>query len=168
MASIRDTRPWFWLLVAALAGVAVVALVIAISANNQSVDQKQIAEEASNHVAAKVAGLGGAIKAAGQFQEESDELASKDRRQIKGEVNAAVAGGEKELGKLKKRVASLEGEDTAGAAEVEKLEQSLSSLEAGQEKLQKGNSELMGSQKSLEAEVAALDKQVTRLEKQVG
>jgi hypothetical protein len=37
---IRSTRPWFWILVAALAAVAIVDLVIAISANNESVDQK--------------------------------------------------------------------------------------------------------------------------------
>jgi predicted RNase H-like nuclease (RuvC/YqgF family) len=164
MDSIRDTRPWFWILVAALAVVAVGALVIAISANNQSVDQKEIAEEASDHVAAKLAGLGGAIKAAEQFQEESDELAAADRQQIKRDVNAAVAGGEQELGKLKKRVVSLEEEDTAGGGEVEKLAKTTSKLEAETKKLQEGNSELTASQKGLEREVAALDKQVTRLE----
>jgi chromosome segregation ATPase len=166
MDSIRDTRPWFWILVAALAVVAVGALVIAISANNQTVDQQEIAEEASDHVAAKVAGLGGAIKAAEQFQEESDELAAEDRQQIKRDVNAAVAGGEKELGKLKKRVASLEEEATTATAEVEKLAKSTARLEAAQEKLREGNSELTAAQKGLEGEVAALDKQLTRLEAQ--
>ncbi len=36
MDSIRDTRPWFWILVAALAVVAIGALVIAISASNET------------------------------------------------------------------------------------------------------------------------------------
>ncbi len=168
MDGIRDTRPWFWILVAALAVVAIGALVIAISASNESVDQKKIAEEASDHVAAKLAGLGGAVKAAEQFQEESDELAAQDRQQIKREVDAAVAGGQEELGKLKKRVKSLEEEGTAAGAEVEKLAKTTSKLGAELNQTQEGNSELVVSQKELEAEVAALAKQVARLEKQVG
>jgi hypothetical protein len=88
---IRD-KPWFWILVVLLAAVAIVALLIAISANNKSVDQ-----------------------------EESDQLAAQGRKQINREVGAAVAGGEEQLQKLKKHVSSLEEEVTGGAAEVEKL-----------------------------------------------
>lgn len=165
MDDIRDTRPWFWILIAALAVVAIGALVVAISASNESIDQKEIAEEASDHVAAKVAGLGGAIKAPEDFQEESDELAAEDRKQIKREVDAAQAKGEKELKKLKGRVSSLEEEVTASTSQTEKLQKSDSKLTSGQEQLQKSNSELFAGTKELEAEVAELDKQVTRLEK---
>ncbi len=167
MDGIRETRPWFWVLVAALAAVAVVALVIAISASNETVNQQEIAEEASEQVVAEVAGLGHAVKAAEEFQEESDELAAEDRQQIKREVDTAVAGGEEELQKLKKRVASLEEEGTAAGAEVEKLAKTTSRLEAELKAQAEGTSELKASQKSLEAEVAALDKQVARLEKRV-
>ncbi len=151
MEDIRDTRPWFWILIAALAAVAIVALVIAISANNQSIDQKKVVNEATAQIKDEVAGLDGAIKAAEQFQEESDELAKRDQQQIKRQVNSAVAGGEKELTKLKKRVSSLETEMTAVQADNEKLKKSDSSLTEGQ--------------KELEAEVAELEKRVNRLEK---
>jgi chromosome segregation ATPase len=167
MDSIRDTRPWFWILIALLAAVAIVALVIAISANNESVDQKQVVSEATGQIKEELSGLDSAVEAANEFQEESDELAAQDRQRIKRDVNAAVAGGEGELKKLKKRVASLEDEDTAGGAEVEKLEKSTSRLEAQVEKLATSNSDLASGQSGLEAEVAALDKQVTRLEKRV-
>ena len=39
---IREMRPWFWILVAALAVVAIGGLVLAISASNESVDQKAL------------------------------------------------------------------------------------------------------------------------------
>jgi chromosome segregation ATPase len=154
MEDIRNTRPWFWILVAALAAVAVVALVIAISASNESVDQKKLVNEATEQVKEEVSGLDQAVEAANEFQEESDQLAAKDRKRIKREVNAAVAGGEAELTKLKKRVASLESSVTDNASEDEKLRKSVSNLSAGQE--------------DLEAEVVELEKRVNRLEKQGG
>ena len=46
MDDIRDTRPWFWILILAVLAVAVVGLVIAISANNSSVDEKKVVDEA--------------------------------------------------------------------------------------------------------------------------
>ena len=153
MEDIRDTRPWFWILVAALAVVAIVALVIAISANNESVDQKKVVNEATAQIKEEVAGLNGAIEAAEQFQEESDQLARQDQKRIKRQVNQAVAGGEQELTKLKNRVGSLEREVTAVHGDEEKLQKSVSDLGAGQ--------------KELEAEVAELEKRVKRLENQV-
>lgn len=153
MEDIRDTRPWFWILIAALAVVAIVALVIAISANNESVDQKKVVNEATAQIKEEVAGLNGAIEAAEQFQEESDQLAQEDQKRIKRQVNQAVSGGEQELTKLKKRVSSLETEIAAVQGEEEKLRKSVGSLDAGQE--------------SVEAETEDLDKRVKRLEKQV-
>ena len=150
---IRETRPWFWILVAAISVVAIVALVIAISANNESIDQKKVVNEATAQIKEEVAGLNGAIEAANQFQEESDELAKQDQKRITRQVNKAVAGGETELRKLKSRVSSLESETTALASEDEKLKKSVSNLNTGQE--------------VLEAELAQLEKRVNRLEKQV-
>lgn len=151
MEDIRDTRPWFWVLIAALAIVAIVALVIAISANNESIDQKKVVNEATEQIKEEVAGLNGAVEAAEQFQEESDQLAREDQKQIKRQVNKAVAGGEQELTKLKKRVASLEAEVAAVAAEGEKTRRSVNNLNVGEE--------------SLEAETEELDKRLTRIEK---
>ena len=94
MEDIRDTRPWFWILIAALAVVAIVALVIAISANNESVNQKKVVNEATAQIKDELAGLNGAIEAAEEFQEESDQLAQEDQKRIKRQVNQAVAGGE--------------------------------------------------------------------------
>jgi chromosome segregation ATPase len=164
MDDIRSTRPWFWILVAALAAVAIVALVIAISANNESVDQKQVVSEATGQIKEEVSGLNTAVEAANEFQEESDELAAQDRQQIKREVKVAVAGGEEELQKLKRRVRSLEEEATAGAEEVKKLTKSNSQLMAGVEGLRESNAELGAEGEELKTEVAELDKEVTKLQ----
>jgi predicted nucleic acid-binding Zn-ribbon protein len=164
MDSVRDTRPWFWILIAALAAVAIIALVIAISANNESVDQKQVVAEATAQIKEEVSGLNTAVEAANEFQEESDELAAKDRKRIKREVKTAVAGGQKELQKLKRRVSSLESEVTTVAAGEKKLKKSNSELTA---ELKKNRSDLTEELEELEAEVTELDEQVTGLEKQV-
>jgi predicted nucleic acid-binding Zn-ribbon protein len=163
MDYIRSTRPWFWILVAALAAVAIVALVIAISANNESVDQKQVVAEATAQIKKEVSGLNTAVKAANEFQEESDELAAQDRKRIKREVKAAVAGGEQELQRLKKRVSSLEKNVSTVAEGEKKLKKSQSELTA---ELKKEGSELTVGLEELEAEVAELEEQVTTLEKQ--
>jgi chromosome segregation ATPase len=153
MEDIRDTRPWFWILIAALAIVAIVALVIAISANNESVNQKKLVDEATAQIREELAGLDGAITAAEEFQEEADQLSKEDQKRIKQQVNQAVAGGEQELTKLKQRVSSLETEITGVQAEEEKLGRSVNDLGTGQ--------------KNLEAETKELDKRLTRVEKQV-
>jgi chromosome segregation ATPase len=165
MDDIRNTRPWFWILVAALAAVAIVALVIAISANNESVDQKQVVAEATAQIKEEVSGLNTAVEAAGEFQEESDELAAQDRKRIKREVSAAVAGGEEELQKLRRRVSSLEEEVTGSGAAVEKLTKSNAKLTSEQEALKKSNADFTAGQEEVEAEVAELEKQLTKLEK---
>lgn len=153
MDDIRDTRPWFWILIAIVFAVAVVGLVIAISANNSSVNEKKLVDDATAQVKEEVAGLNGAIKAADEFQEESDKLAAEDRKRIKREVNAAVAGGERELQKLKSRTKSLEGEVTESTTQNANLKKSVANLEVGEE--------------DLEAEIAELDEEVTKLKKQV-
>ncbi|HSS34601.1 MAG TPA: hypothetical protein VLL27_15115 [Solirubrobacterales bacterium] len=153
MDDIRDTRPWFWILIAIVFAVAVVGLVIAISANNSSVNEKKLVDDATAQVKEEVAGLNGAIKAADEFQEESDQLAAEDRKRIKREVNAAVAGGEQQLKKLKSRTKSLEGEVAESTTQNANLKKSVANLEVGEE--------------DLEAEIAELDEEVTKLKKQV-
>lgn len=154
MDDIRDTRPWFWILIAIVFAVAVVGLVIAISANNSSVDEKKVVDDATAQVKEEVAGLNGAIEAADEFQKESDQLAAEDRKRIKREVNAAVAGGETELRKLKARTKSLEGQMAESKTQSTNLKKSVENLEVGEE--------------DLEAEIAELDEEVTKLKKRVG
>ncbi|MGV1047535.1 MAG: hypothetical protein ACOYD4_03290 [Solirubrobacterales bacterium] len=149
MDDIRDTRPWFWILIAAVLAVAVVGLVIAISASNSSVDEKKIVDEATAEIKEELAGLNGALEAADEFQEESDQLAQQDRRRIKRQVDAAVAGGQQELNELKSRTKSLEGEVAASAGETTKLKSRVADLEVGEE--------------DLEAEIEELDERVTKL-----
>jgi chromosome segregation ATPase len=153
MDDIRDTRPWFWILIVAVLAVAVVALVIAISANSSSVDEQKVVDDATAQVKEEVAGLNGAIEAADEFQEESDKLAAEDRKRIKREVNAAVAGGEEELTKLKRRTKSLESQMAESKTQNANLKKSVEDLEVGEE--------------DLEAEIAELDEELTKLKKQV-
>jgi chromosome segregation ATPase len=154
MDDIRDTRPWFWILIAFVFAVSVVGLVIAISANNSSVDEKKVVNDATAEVKEELKGLNGALKAADEFQEESDQLASEDRKRIKREVNAAVAGGEKELNKLKSRTKSLEAEMAESKTQNANLKKSVEDLEIGEE--------------DLEAEISELDTEVTKLKKRAG
>lgn len=153
MDDIRDTRPWFWILIVAVLAVAVVALVIAVSANSSSVDEKKVVDDATAQIKEEVAGLNGAIEAADEFQEESDKLAAEDRKRIKREVNAAVAGGEVELKKLKSRTKSLEAQMAESKTQNANLKKSVENLEVGEE--------------DLEAEIAEIDEEVTKLKKQV-
>lgn len=137
MDDIRDTRPWFWILIAVLFAIAVVGLIIAVSANNSSVDEKKVVQEATAEVEEELTGLHGAIEAANEFQAESDKLAKRDRVRIKREVNAAIAGGQQQLKKLRNRVAGLEksqdevrGQNTSLKKEVTALTQDVEALEA--------------------------------------
>jgi chromosome segregation ATPase len=149
MDDIRDTRPWFWILIAAVLAVAVVGLVIAISANNSSVDEKKLVNDATAEIREELKGLNGALEAADEFQEESQELAAADRKRIKREVNASVAGGQQELNKVKSRTKSLEAEVAESKGRNKKLRGSIEDLEVGEE--------------DLEAEIEELDQRVTKL-----
>jgi chromosome segregation ATPase len=154
MDDIRDTRPWFWILFGAVLAIAVVGLVIAISANNSSVDEKKLVNDATAEIKEELAGLHGALEAADEFQEESDKLAAQDRKRIKKAVNGAVAGAEKRLNKLGSRIASLEGEMTESQSETAKLKKGVGDLTVGQE--------------DLEAEIAELEKEVDKLKRENG
>jgi chromosome segregation ATPase len=153
MDDIRDTRPWFWILFAIVFAVAVVGLVIAVSANNSSVDEQKLVNDATAEIKEELNGLNGALEAADEFQEESDQLAAEDRKRIKREVNAAVAGGETELNKLKSRTKSLEAEMAESKTQNANLKKSVEDLEIGEE--------------DLEAEISELDAEVTKLKKRV-
>jgi chromosome segregation ATPase len=137
MDDIRDTRPWFWILIAILFAIAIVGLVIAISANNSSVNEKKVVQEAKAEVEEELTGLHGALQAANEFQEESDELAQEDRVRIRRAVRAAASDTNGRLKKVNNRVAGLEksqeeirGQNANLKKEVAALTQDIEALEA--------------------------------------
>ena len=142
MDDIRDTRPWFWILFFVVFAIAVVGLVISISANSSSVDEKKVVNDATAEIKEELAGLHGALKAADEFQEESNKLARLDRIRIRRAVGAAVAGGNKRLKRLSNQVAALESGQAALKTETAHLRQSVSNINAGQESLQAEADEL--------------------------
>jgi chromosome segregation ATPase len=149
MDDIRDTRPWFWILFLLVFAVAVVGLVMAISAKNDSVDEDEVVKEVKAEIKEELAGLNGAIEAANEFQEETSKEAARERKRIKREVATAVAGGEARLNKLGRRVKALEGET--------------SELEGEDTSIRKEVSDLAEKQEALEAEVARINKRLRTL-----
>jgi TolA-binding protein len=149
MDDIRDTRPWFWILIAILFAISVVGLIIAISANSSSVDEKKVVKEAKAEVEEELSGLHGAIEAANEFQEESDQLARRDSARIKREVNAAIAGGEEQLKRVTNRVARLEKEQNEIRGQSSDLQKEVTALTEDVE--------------TLEAEANALNRKIKQL-----
>lgn len=149
MDDIRDTRPWFWILFFAVFAIAVVGLVIAISAKNSSVDEKKVVKEATAEVEEEFAGLHGAVAAANHFQETSNKLARRDRIRIKREVAAAVGGGEEQIHKMNSRVTKLESKQGELARENEKLKAQ--------------TAEATKAARAVEEELEVLNRQISRL-----
>jgi uncharacterized protein YoxC len=149
MDDIRDTRPWFWILLAIVFAVAVVGVVLAISARNESVDENEVAKQATAEIKEELDGLNGAIEAANEFQEESDQQNAEDRAEIKREVDKAVDKATRRVRGLQGRIGTLEGE-------TEELEGKNSSLT-------KQVSDLSEDQEALELEVTRISKVVRNL-----
>jgi TolA-binding protein len=149
MDDIRDTRPWFWILFLIVFAVAVVGLIIAISAKNNSVDEKKVVNDATAEIKEELSGLNGALKVADEIQEEQSKVAAQDRARIKRQVAVAVAGTRKRLHKLNKRVASLEG--------------GLSTVEGQNAKTRKSVASLAQSEEELETEVATIKRRLRNL-----
>ena len=149
MDDIRDTRPWFWILFAIVFAVAVVGLVLAISARNDSVDQDEVAKQATAEIREELDGLNGAIEAAEEFQEESAEAEAEDRAQIKQAVDKAV-------GKATRRVRGLQGR-------VGTLESETSELQGENSSMAKQVDNLTANQEDLEAEVTRISKTLRNL-----
>ena len=91
---------------------AVAALIIAVSANDNSVNADQVVKETKEQLKGELAGLGGAIAASKKASNAADRQAARDRRRIKHQVNLAVAGGEKQLDRLERG-----GQGTQGAVD---------------------------------------------------
>jgi len=130
---IREARPWFWILILVVFAVGAVGLVLAISAQNSSVDEDQVVKEAKAEIKEELDGLNGAIEAADEFQEESDKQAAKERKRIEKAVEEAEAGAQKRMRGLTNRVKALEGETEDLAANDTKQAEQIEDLEADQE-----------------------------------
>ena len=130
---IRDTRPWFWVLILIVLGVAAAGLIVAISAKNSSVDEKRVVNEATAQIKEELSGLNGALKAADEIQKEQSREAARARARIRRAVVEAQAGAEVRLRKLSKRVASLEDEMTGVQSRNTKLRKNVAALYERQE-----------------------------------
>jgi chromosome segregation ATPase len=127
---------WLWILGAGALVIAIVGLVLAISAKNSAVNSDQVVNEATGQIKEELSGLNGAIKASEEIQNEHQAQAARDRARIKREVNAAVEGGESSLGKLENEVKELQAEASDSTKSFEALENEVDSLTSGQESLQ--------------------------------
>lgn len=127
-----------WILIsgAAIGVIAIVGLVLAISAKNSAVSSDQVVNEATAQIKEELSGLNGAIKASEELQNEQQAQAARDRARIKREVNAAVEGGESSLGKLETEVKELQAEASDSTKSFEALENEVAGLTSGQESLQ--------------------------------
>jgi chromosome segregation ATPase len=127
---------WVWISGAVVGVIAILGLVLAISAKNSAVDSDQVVSEATAQVKEELSGLNGAIKASEELQGEQQEQAARDRARIKREVNAAVEGGQHSLGKLENEVKELQAEASDSTKSFEALESEVAALTTKQESLQ--------------------------------
>jgi septal ring factor EnvC (AmiA/AmiB activator) len=132
---IRDTRPWFWILTLILFAIAVAGLVVAISAKNSSVDEKQVVNEATAQIKQELKGLNGALKLADRVQRQQNTQAARDRARIRRAVAKSQADVKRRLNKLNKRVSALEGEMTKAEGQHTKLRKNVGKLAQEQEAL---------------------------------
>ena len=100
-----------WILGGLVLIAAVAALIIAVSANDNSVNSDQVVKETKEQLKGELAGLGGAIAASKKASDIAARQAARDRRRIKHQVNVAVAGGEKQLDRLEHGSQGTQGAD---------------------------------------------------------
>jgi predicted nuclease with TOPRIM domain len=127
---------WLWILGAGALVIAIVGVVLAISAKNSAVDSDQVVNEATGQIKEELSGLNGAVKASEEIQDEHQAQAARDRARIKREVKAAVKGGENSLGKLNAEVKELQAEAGDSTQSFESLEKEVDTLTSEQEDLQ--------------------------------
>lgn len=132
---IRDTRPWFWVLVLLLLGIAVAGLLIAISAKNDGVDESKVANEATAQVKEEVSGLSGAVKAADEVQKKQSKEAARTRAKVNRAVAKAEAGTKRRLRKLGARAASVEEQMAKAQSAATKLRKNVATLSREQEEM---------------------------------
>lgn len=154
MYDIRDTRPWFWILMLVVFGVGLAGLLVAISAKDSTVSEQKLVDDATAQIREELSGLSGALKVADRFQEEESKAAARDRARLKRAVENAEAGAKSRLRKLTSRVAALEDQ--------------MSELQGTNNKLRKNVAALTQGQIGLASEVAAINRRLRNLSKNGG
>jgi chromosome segregation ATPase len=146
---IRYTRPWFWILMLIVFGVALAGLLVAISAKDSSVDEKKLVDDATAQIKEELSGLSGALRVADRFQEEESKAAARDRARLRRAVAGAEAGARRRVRKLTGRIASLEDQ--------------MAQVQDQNVKLRKNVAALTQGQLDLASEVAAINRRIRRL-----
>ena len=137
---------WPWIIGGIALIVAIVGVVLAISANDSSSNDKKAINEAAGEIEEQLSGVAGAQAKGEAKSDQAARLARQDRKRIKRTVNAAVAGGEKELDTVKGEVRELQAESTS---------------------LKKSNTSLKGEISDLSSETEDLEAEVAKLKSRV-
>jgi len=102
-------RFWtFWAVAGLLAIVSITGLVIAISANNNAVDENQVVKDTATQLKGQLNGLGGALKLAKEQATKNNEQAARDRAKIKGLIGVALTRLNKRIGQINSSVGGLQ------------------------------------------------------------
>lgn len=141
---------WPWILGGLGLVVGIVALVIAISANNNSTDDNSLVDETAQQVREEISGVGGAISEQSETTAADERLAARDRARIRREVRVAVHRAQSEFESVNTTNAAL-------AAEVKKLKKQLAGTRAQA-------AEEAETVEALAAELAKVEKRLARLE----
>jgi chromosome segregation ATPase len=150
------TSIWVWVLGVIALLVAIVGLVIALSANNNTVSTDQVVNEATAQLKGELSGLGGALKAGKAAQVRANHQAAHDRARIKREVALAVAGARKQIGKLNSEVKQLQTQGAASQQDIANLTTKVTSLSTSVSHLSSG-------QKTLEEEMQTLRRRLNQV-----
>jgi predicted RNase H-like nuclease (RuvC/YqgF family) len=144
------TSLWPWILGGLGLVVGVVALVIAISANNDSTDNNKLVNETAAQVREEISGVGGAVAEADESAAERNREEARDRARMKREISRQVKAAQGEFESLNTNSKGLRDE-------VVKLKKDVAQAES------KARAEAETAE-SLGREVKSLDKRVSRLE----
>jgi chromosome segregation ATPase len=136
MESSSGTSIWVWVLGGIALAVAVLGLVIAVSANSSETDEKQVVKEAVAQVESELSGVGGAVAEDKKLSDEADRTATRDRRQIRRLVAVASRRDQEESDILKSQVGSLKAESTKLKGNVSNLRGEISELTTQTEDLE--------------------------------
>lgn len=150
METLSGNSLWPWILGGLGLVVGIVALVIAISANNNSTDDKSLVDETAQQVREEISGVGGALSEQSETTAADERLAARDRARIRHEVRVAVHRAQGEFESVNTTNADL-------AAEVKKLEKQLAGTRAQA-------AEEAETVEALAAELAKVEKRLARLE----
>jgi cytochrome c-type biogenesis protein CcmH/NrfF len=146
-----DTK-WLWVLGIVVLIVAVVGLVFAISAKNNSVDEDKVTSQISEELEA----AGVAVEGEKAASDKASRLAAADRLQIKRAVRA-------ERKEAERRIDNLAAANRKAAAANKKVADENAELKSDVTRLEDDYSQLFEKQERTEADLEALEKRVRRL-----